>query len=127
MKRLICSLIMSAAFVTPALAHPPGEDGGHDPTSRFRAPVAEQPRAVFTPAAAQAKAKVVVGTMIDRKIVGPSWRVVSPSAAKVREKDGAKEWMVTFRNDRERARAKRTLYVFLTESGEYKAANHTGV
>lgn len=89
--------------------------------------MAERPRPVFTAASAQAKAKTVVGTMIDRKIVGASWRTLTPLKAERREKNGAREWVVTFRNDRERARAKKNLYVVFTETGEYKAANHTGV
>ncbi len=125
MKTLICSLML-AAVTTPALAHPPGEDGGHGSSMRFQTPVAEQPRPVFTAASAQAKAKTVVGTMIDRKIVGPSWRTVTPVKTETREKNGGREWVVTFRNDRERARAKKNLYVVFSESGEYKAANHTG-
>ena len=120
MKSLICSLFAAAAFASPAFAHPPEE---HDD---YVAPPAVA-RPVFTAAGAQTKAKAVLGTLIERKVVGASWRAVGPAAASVREKAGAKEWVVTFRNPKERARAKRTLYVFLTETGEYKAANHTGV
>ena len=125
-KTLICGLFAAAALTSPALAHPPGADGEDGHARVYRPPAAEAPRAVFTAAAAQAKARSVVETMIQRKLVGPSWRTAAPAAASVREKGGAKEWVVTFRNPKERARAKRTLYVFLTESGEYKAANHTG-
>ena len=127
MKTLICSLFAAAALTSPALAHPPGEDGEDGHARVYRPPAAEAPRAVFSAAAAQAKARAVVDTMIQRKVVGPNWRGVAPAAASVRDKGGAKEWVVTFRNPKERVRAKRTLYVFLTEMGEYKAANHTGV
>ena len=118
-------IFAAAAFATPALAHPPGEDGGHG-NSAYSSRIAEQPRPTFTPAAAQAKAQNVLGTLIERKIVGQNWRGVAPTKAETREKSGSKEWIVTFRNDREPVRAKRTLYVLLTETGDYKAANHTG-
>ena len=126
MRTLICTLFAAAMATSPVLAHPPGEDGEHDAMSRFRAPPAEQPKPVFSSAAAETKARAVVGTMVDRKIVGASWRTVAPASVATRERAGSKEWVVTFRNPKERARAKRTLYVFLSESGEYKAANHTG-
>ena len=51
---------------------------------------------------------------------------MAPVKAEVRERPSGKEWVVSFRNDQEPVRAKRTLYVFLTEAGEYKAANYTG-
>ena len=123
--RTLSLIIAAAAFATPVLAHPPGEDGAHD-QGRYAALVAEQPRPAFTSVAAQAKAKTVLGMLIQRKIVGPNWRAVAPVKAEVRERTSGKEWVVTFRNDREPVRAKRTLYVFLTEAGEYRAANHTG-
>ena len=118
-------ILALAAFAGPALAHPPGEDGGHG--GGYGAVAAEQAKPAFTSVAAQAKAKTVLGTLIERKIVGPNWRAVAPIKAEAREGARDKEWVVTFRNDREPVRAKRTLYVFLTEAGEYRAANHTGV
>ncbi|HEX8570644.1 MAG TPA: DUF6488 family protein [Caulobacteraceae bacterium] len=123
MKVLICSLFAASAVAFPAVAHPPSEDGS-DP-HEYR-PALVQVRPAFTAAAAQVKAKAVVGTLIERKVVGTSWRAVAPAKAELQGRADGKRWVVTFRNPKERARAKRTLYVFLNESGDYVAANHTG-
>jgi hypothetical protein len=59
--------------------------------------------------------------------VDKSWQNhATPQGAEVRTAKGHKEWVVTFQNTTEFDASKRTLYVFLTESGDYIAANFTG-
>jgi len=106
LARLI--VVLTGVLAAPAFAHP-----GHS-------------HAIKQPAA-ETKAKAVVQTMIQRKILDASWAGRAPARAERRDGGGGEvEWLVTFRNDTAKDPAKRTLYVFLAEDGEYLAANHTG-
>lgn len=75
---------------------------------------------------ALSSAVYVVDTMVSRGAIDPSWREIEPSEALLRQRDGAPEWVVTFRNPGVRDPAHRTLYVMLSQTGEYIAANYTG-
>lgn len=56
-----------------------------------------------------------------------SWTLSSSlKSAELREKQGTKEWAVIFGNEKAPNDTERTLYVFLTEQGEYLAANFSG-
>jgi len=44
----------------------------------------------------------------------------------LRAKGSAKEWALTFANEKVSEADKNTLYVFLSETGEYLASNFTG-
>ena len=126
MKVLICSLFAAAAIASPALAHPPSEDGSDPHASYGAGRFVQAPRPAFTAVAARTKAQSVLGTLIERKVVGRNWAAVAPLKAEMQTRADGKQWVVTFRNPKERVRAKRNLYVFLDESGDYVAANHTG-
>lgn len=66
-------------------------------------------------------AKLVTGGKLD-----PSWKAVSVAKAEQKNFGGHMEWVVSFKNTAISDPAKQTLYVFLTISGEYLAANFTG-
>ena len=81
---------------------------------------------MFNAAAASTAAQGVIGTMITRRVVAPSWRGLPAVRTELQTRGNTRRWVVTFRNDRVADRARRTLYVIFSESGDYLAANHTG-
>jgi hypothetical protein len=68
---------------------------------------------------------------IDRLVaagkIEKSWKVRGVlQTAELEDKGDAKEWALSFANPQASAQQQRTLYVFLSETGEYLAANFTG-
>ena len=110
MKHLFVALALMFTSASPANAHPGHE--GFDGAS---------PRQFAT-----SSAQGVIDTMIARNILEPSWRNIEPDSVAFRERQGAMEWVVVFRNEAVRDRTHRVLYVMVTSSGEYIAANYTG-
>jgi hypothetical protein len=110
MKTLFLAIALAFFVAAPALAHPE-----HDMVEQ------ENPRLL-----ALNSASYVVGRMIERNAIPASWASIEPTSALLRQRNGADEWVVTFRNDAIANPAERTLYVMLTYSGVYIAANYTG-
>jgi Family of unknown function (DUF6488) len=116
-KLTTAALVALALAGSPALAqsgrhsHGSGPAHSHDPVNK---------------AEAQAGARDVIATMISKKIVDASWKDAALQTAELKTRGRSREWVVTFRNDTAADPAKRVLYVFLTETGDYIAANHTG-
>lgn len=108
-RALIVALALGAA--APAVAHPEG----HGPQVM-----------TVDKSVAEARAKSVVRTLIDRDTVEASWATINPTSAQLRAGRDGLEWVVLFENPKVRDPAKRKLYVFLTADGGYLAANHTG-
>lgn len=75
---------------------------------------------------AASRAGYVVETMTTRGVIEASWRNLSPASVVQRQRNGAAEWVVTYRNDAIANPARPTLYVMLTPAGDYIAANYTG-
>lgn len=110
MKHLLVAIALSFAAVSPAFAHP-----DHDMIEM------ESPREVALTSAVDVKAR-----LIERGAIPASWRDVAASNATLRQRNGADEWVVTFRNDAVTNPAERVLYVVLSYTGVYIAANFTG-
>lgn len=56
-----------------------------------------------------------------------SWKLESTlQSAELGEKGAMKEWVVIFANEKAPKENERTLYVFLSDQGEYLAANFSG-
>jgi hypothetical protein len=110
MKKLFVAIAFAFAAATPAYAHP-----DHD--------MYEQENARLL---ALNSASYVVERMVERNAIPASWRDVQPSSAFLRQRNGAMEWLVTFENPAIANSAERTLYVMLTQTGVYIAANYTG-
>lgn len=110
MRQIFLALALVFAAATPVIAHP-----DHDMYEQ------ENPRLL-----AVNSASYVVERMIERHAIPASWRDVEPSSALLRQRNGATEWLVTFQNNAITDPAERTLYVMLTQSGVYIAANYTG-
>jgi len=113
MRILTLALASSTVLSTGALAHPQG----HDEEDRFGtlAPVR-----VDIPQAARQS----VVRLVSQARLPASWARVQPVSSAQRLKDGAQQWVVTFRNPAIRNRARRTLYVIMRPDGTFVSANH---
>ena len=77
-------------------------------------------------ATAKAKAIKVVSSFIKSKKLDGSWKSIKASSAEKKVFKGQPEWVVIFNNKKITDVKKQKLYVFLTLTGDYVAANHTG-
>ena len=75
---------------------------------------------------AKAKALDVVLSLIKNKKLDKSWKSIKANSAEKKVFKGQPEWVVIFTNKKITDVKKQKLYVFLTLTGEYVAANHSG-
>lgn len=75
---------------------------------------------------AKAKANKIIASFVKQKTIGKSWASASTHSIEKKTFNGKQEWVVTFVNKDITDSDKRKLYVFLTLSGDYIAANYTG-
>jgi len=75
--------------------------------------------------AKQAGEKVLT-TLVQRKKIDQSWNGAKPISAEKKQFKSATEWVVTFNNAQVSDKSKQNLYIFLSTSGKYIAANFTG-
>ena len=94
-----------------------GHDHGHG-HSHSNVPVNE--------ATAQANATKIVAEFVSRGKLDKSWASIAASSIEKKEFKGKQEWVVVFVNKKITDYTKQKLYVFLTLSGDYIAANYTG-
>jgi hypothetical protein len=115
MKSLIAAAALIALFgaALPALA----DEGGscHFHGSK---PVAES---VVLGCAKQRKQALVKSGKLE-----PSWQALQHSAIEQVDGKKGKEWKVAFKDPAARDKAKETLYMFFTPTGNFIAANFTG-
>ncbi|MFZ5758602.1 MAG: DUF6488 family protein [Thermodesulfobacteriota bacterium] len=71
----------------------------------------------------QEKASSYVATIVEKGKLAASWNGIPPGKA---IETAEHEWLVSFHNPHEKDLDKQTLYLFLSLSGEYRAANFTG-
>ena len=66
------------------------------------------------------------GTLIQKGKIAKSWQTIPQE--KIEQIDGkkGKEWLVTFKDPNAKDKAKETLYMFFTPTGNFIAANFTG-
>ncbi len=105
------TLAMTPLFAGAGHSHTAG--GGH-----YHAPVNK--------AAAKQKAQKVVNSFIKKNIIDKSWSLAKLSSVEKKVIKGNEEWVVIFINNKLPDKNKQKLYVFLTPSGKYIAANYTG-
>lgn len=67
-----------------------------------------------------------VKQLVGKGKLDASWKDVEAGKAEQRITKGIKEWVITFNNPKEKDATKQNLYVFLTSTGDFVAANHTG-
>lgn len=117
MKNLATTLVLSSLlFGTPAIAGS-GHDHGHS-HSHAQAPVNKE--------VAEKNAGEAIDSLVSKGKLDESWKSVTASSSEKKNFNGRTEWVVIYVNKEIADTARQKLYVFLTLSGEYIAANHTG-
>lgn len=71
-------------------------------------------------------ASVVVNKLAEGEKIDKSWYNVKPKSAKTRQYPHGTEWVIAFKNLKVKNKSHQILYIFLTISGKYVAANYTG-
>jgi hypothetical protein len=71
-------------------------------------------------------ASAQVLNLIGKSKIDKSWKDKKISSSEIKEYNGRKEWVVTFKNKDEKDKSKATLYVFVSLKGELIASNFTG-
>jgi hypothetical protein len=106
--RIFALAILGASAVAPTWAHP----GHGEPVPREEA---------------VRRADSQISRLVESGKLEKSWALEAKlQSADLRPSGGAKEWVVTFTNAGATQPDKKLLYVFLSETGEYLAANFTG-
>ena len=77
-------------------------------------------------ATAKTNATKEVASLVKRKKLDKSWSDVKVNSIEKQTFNGKAEWLVTFVNSEVTDKTKQKLYVFLTLSGDYIAANYSG-
>lgn len=114
MKTLIKIIALSTLFFTASvMAGPAGHGHSHEPT-------------MVSQATATKNAELIVDSLIKKHKLDKSWTSIQASSTEKRHLNNVDEWVVTFFNKDIVDINKQKLYVFLTLSGEYIAANYTG-
>ena len=113
MKQLTFALFFSMLFfVTPVIA---GSGHSHGPA---KAPVSGE--------VAASQALEAVKELASTGKIDASWVGIKESKVEQKTFNNGPEWVVMYKNQEIKDGTKQTLYVFLTLSGEYIAANFTG-
>ena len=76
--------------------------------------------------AAVKTAKVVVNKLAKGEKIDKTWLDINAKSAIIRQYPQGKEWVVAFKNPKIKKQSHQILYIFLTISGKYVAANYTG-
>lgn len=115
MKILATTLVLSSLlFGAPVMAGS-GHDHGH---SHAQAPVNKE--------TAEKNAEKAIASLVVTGKIDKSWKSITVSSSEKKDFNGRSEWVVIYINEKITEPAKQKLYVFLTLSGEYIAANYTG-
>jgi len=82
------------------------------------------------PAIAQNQAENIaisrVAMLVESEKIDKSWKLAKVVSAEQKTYNGESEWLVILKNNQVSDSAKSTLYIFLSSTGEYIAANFTG-
>lgn len=113
LKTLLLSLTFGL-FSMAAIAgggHNHGHGHSHEPVNQ---------------ATANLKATKIIANFIKQKTIDKIWASTTVSSSEKIMFNGKQEWVVSFENEKVTDAKKRKLYIFLTLSGDYIAANYTG-
>ena len=97
---------LGLAIASPAVAHP-----DHEESRPQRRPIADI-------------AKDSVVRLVTQSKLPSTWTRARVVGTNARQRNGAQQFVVTFQNDAERNRGRRTLYVLMTPMGDFISANH---
>lgn len=103
--------LLLASPVFAGAGHDHGHGHAHDPVTKSQA---------------EEIATETVAKLVDRDKIEASWKSVDVSTSEKKKFGKNMEWMVVFKNEKVSDPEKQTLYIFLTLTGEYLAANYTG-
>ncbi len=118
-KSIIFSSIL---FLSPAaLMAGSNHDHGHDHGHGHGHAHAQVSKSQAEQVALKSVAQLIKTGKIDN-----SWETVDVSKSEKKQFGKNTEWVVSFTNDRINDPAKQTLYVFVSLTGKYIAANYTG-
>ena len=115
MKLKILLLSLTLGFFSMTAMAGAGHDHGHGHSPE---PVNQT--------TANSKATKIVASFIKQKTLDKSWAATSVNSSEKKTFDGRQEWVVSFVNEKVTDVKKRKLYVLLTLTGDYIAANYTG-
>ena len=110
MKKLVLGALL-VALPHFATAHPGGHHGNEEPLSKVE--VGDKAGHVFR-------------SLVQGNKLAASWQGKEPSSIAARPTPAGGIWVVTYENPAEADQAKRKLYLFLDEFGNYIGGNHTG-
>lgn len=108
MRRILLSTAILATFASPALAHPEHEEM---PRREVRKPMAEI-----------AKGEVI--KLVTQAKLASSWSSAKALKTETRTVKGLQCWVVTLQNPAIKAVSKRTLYVVLSQNGDFVSYGH---
>ena len=80
----------------------------------------------ITQTQASKKAEQVFVSLVQGKRLGPSWQGKQPTNISSRQTPAGTIWVVTYDNPVETDQAKKILYLFLDEFGNFIGGNHSG-
>lgn len=75
---------------------------------------------------AEQKARLIVDKLVEKNKLAPSWKNASLQLSLKKRFRTEPEWVVSFENKTVKDPGKQTLYIFLSETGAYIAANFSG-
>ena len=113
MKILATTLVLSSLFFCAPVIAGAGHDHGHS-----HAPVTKE--------TAEKNAEKAITSLVATGKIDKSWASITASSSEKKDFSGRSEWVVIFINEKITDAAEQKLYIFLTLSGEYIAANYTG-
>lgn len=67
-----------------------------------------------------------VAKLVDKGKIDKTWKSIGVAKSEKKEFSGHKEWVISFKNTNISDSSKQTLYIFLSLTGEYIAANFSG-
>ena len=114
---LIATLVLASPVYAGA-GHAHDKEGGHSNHGHGHGPI--------DAAKAKAKATKTMKSLAKRGVIDKSWTTTKPAKAEKKTFAKGEEWVVSFKNDQVKDKAKQTLYIFYSLDGHYIAANYTG-
>ncbi|MBL8508205.1 MAG: hypothetical protein JNM11_07040 [Chitinimonas sp.] len=75
---------------------------------------------------AEVRSGKVIDMLVDAKKLPASWKMTKVKEATSRQTPNGPIWVISYQNPTETDAAKRNLFVFFDETGNYIGANHTG-
>jgi hypothetical protein len=108
-------LTIAIALFSGSVLSGSGHDHGH---GHSHEPVTQQQ--------AEQIASRMVSSLTKNGVIDKTWGGTKVEKSEQKTFDGRPEWVVSYKNEKVSDLQKRTLYIFLTLTGEYLAANYTG-